>query len=53
MDPIGMYYCSKYNDSKATSFTKAKRETNKVANVSPGPGMYKLPTEFGYANNLS
>lgn len=55
IDPIGMYYCSKYADSKASTFTKAKRETTKIRNISPGPGMYKLQTEFGYVffyNNL-
>lgn len=48
MDPKGLYYCSKFADTKSTVFTRAKRELTKIRAVSPGPGAYRLPSEFGY-----
>lgn len=48
MDPTGLYYCSKFADTKSTVFTRAKRELTKIRAVSPGPGAYRLPSEFGY-----
>ncbi|CAK86276.1 unnamed protein product (macronuclear) [Paramecium tetraurelia] len=48
IDPQGLYYCSKFADTKSTVFTKAKRELTKIRMESPGPGAYKLPSEFGF-----
>lgn len=48
IDPKGLYYCSKFVDTKSTVFTRAKRELTKIRALSPGPGAYRLPSEFGY-----
>ncbi|CAD8052790.1 unnamed protein product [Paramecium sonneborni] len=48
IDPKGLYYCSKFVDIKSTIFTKTKRELTKIRAESPGPGAYRLPSEFGH-----
>ena len=43
----GNYYNSKYSNSKCRSFGKSTRDSKGKANMTPGPGQYKMPSEFG------
>ena len=44
----GVFFNSKYHNSKCRSFSKADRECkNRLANT-PGPGNYIMPSEFGF-----
>jgi len=45
----GKYFNSKFHSSKCRSFSKSARATLELFGVkNPGPGQYRLPSEFGY-----
>jgi Sperm-tail PG-rich repeat len=47
----GEYFLSKFRSTGAKTLYKSRRETLQHLNVDkycPGPGMYKLPSDFGY-----
>lgn len=46
----GSYYVSKFKSSFCRSFSHAMRKNASLANIetTPGPGSYKLPSEFGH-----
>jgi Sperm-tail PG-rich repeat len=54
----GTYFVDKYKNSQAPVFTKQSRlvtlDPSETRKITPGPGSYKMPTEFGYyeINNL-
>ncbi|KAL4443097.1 hypothetical protein ABPG74_002164 [Tetrahymena malaccensis] len=48
INPDGKYFVSKFKSSNSRSFTHSKRITNGVSQFTPGPGSYRLPSEFGY-----
>ncbi|CAD8122428.1 unnamed protein product [Paramecium sonneborni] len=48
IDPKGTYFCSKFSASKCNKFSRAQRTMSEYRNKSPGPGTYKLPSEFGF-----
>lgn len=48
IDPLGTYFCSKFSASKCNKFPRAHRTMSDNRNRSPGPGSYKLPSEFGF-----
>ncbi|EAR85445.1 sperm-tail PG-rich repeat protein (macronuclear) [Tetrahymena thermophila SB210] len=48
INPDGRYFVSKFKSSNSRSFTHSKRITNGVSQFTPGPGSYRLPSEFGY-----
>ncbi len=54
LDAKGSYAYSKWKSSGAPLFTKATRrvdlETSKTRKITPGPGTYRLQTEFGFYN---
>lgn len=45
----GRYYLSNFNSSKCRSFPHDMRRTGSVGTFTktPGPGSYRLPSEFG------
>jgi hypothetical protein len=43
----GVFFNSKYKNSKCRSFGKANRDSQKRTSDMPGPGNYMLPSEFG------
>ena len=49
---VGAYNLSRFKNSMCRSFSKADRNTLgidiKKKNNQPGPGNYRLPSEFGY-----
>ncbi|CAK62782.1 unnamed protein product (macronuclear) [Paramecium tetraurelia] len=47
-DPMGTYFCSKFSASKCNKFPRAQRTMSEYRDRSPGPGSYKLPSEFGF-----
>lgn len=58
LNPQGKYSLSKLQNSKVRSFGSAKRkslnensQSNKFYNLAPGPGNYRLPSDFGYYVN--
>lgn len=60
IDPVGNYYISKFKSTQTRSFPKSKRDFTRRASISlckragvistvtPGPGSYKLPSDFGH-----
>ena len=58
INPQGRYSLSKLQNAKVRSFGNAKRkslnersQSNFVLNSAPGPGNYRLPSDFGYYVN--
>lgn len=47
IDPFGTYFCSKYGTSKCNKFPRAERILSEYRESYPGPGTYKLHSEFG------
>lgn len=48
----GNYFNSKYPNSKCRSFGKATRDSKQKGIANPGPGQYRMPSEFGiYESN--
>ena len=43
----GSYFNSKYPNSKCRSFGKELRDNKSKAGKTPGPGQYRLPSDFG------
>ncbi|CAD8195647.1 unnamed protein product [Paramecium pentaurelia] len=48
INPLGTYFCSKFGASKCNKFPRAQRSMSDHHNSSPGPGTYKLPSDFGF-----
>ena len=52
VNPNGTYFVDKYKNSQAPVFTKQSRlvtlDVSETRKITPGPGSYKAPTEFGY-----
>jgi len=50
MSADGKYFVSKFHDTGARTFMHAAREglITKSALISPGPGYYRMPSEFGH-----
>jgi len=49
IDPKGAYFVSKFHSSMCRSFSHAQRKGLGInAEGVPGPGSYRLPSEFGY-----
>ncbi len=48
MSNKGNYFISKLKNSGCNFFNKQKRRMGKKANPSPGPGSYRMPSDFGY-----
>lgn len=44
----GSYFLSKMKNSGCNFFNKSKRSCNTRVSSSPGPGSYRLPSDFGY-----
>ncbi|KRX06877.1 hypothetical protein PPERSA_11522 [Pseudocohnilembus persalinus] len=44
----GKYTQSRYHNIKYGSFSSSKRNFFGIGNTAPGPGSYRLPSEFGY-----
>jgi hypothetical protein len=49
----GKYFVSSFHSSKCRSFPHDMRRTGSVGTFTktPGPGSYRLPSEFGYYEN--
>lgn len=48
MSPEGKYVSSKHNSSFCRPFPKENRASLVPKLKTPGPGFYRLPSEFGY-----
>lgn len=48
MTPNGKYFVSNFKNSKCRTFSHEMRKTFSVGTITPGPGNYRLPSEFGY-----
>ena len=52
VSPNGTYFVDKFKNSQAPLFTKQQRlvtlDPSETRKITPGPGTYKAPTEFGY-----
>lgn len=52
VDKTGQYFINKYKNSGAPVFNKQKRivalDTSETRKITPGPGSYRLQSEFGY-----
>jgi len=48
MSPDGRYCTSKIHNSLASRFGICSRPNLNTKNFNPGPGNYKLPSEFGH-----
>ena len=48
MSNKGSYFISKLKNSGCNFFNKQKRSMGRKPNPSPGPGSYRMPSDFGY-----
>ena len=48
MSPEGKYFVSKIHNSQARSFGNSLRQPLAPKSSTPGPGNYRLPSEFGH-----
>lgn len=52
LNKTGIYFNRGYKNSGAPRFSRSKREglrgANETSKMNPGPGTYKLYSEFGY-----
>ena len=44
----GLYFSSKLRNSRCRSFGKASRMFNRAPSAKPGPGAYRIPSDFGF-----
>ena len=48
LSPDGKYLLSKMRNSLVRSFASSERERGVPKSMIPGPGAYRMPSEFGY-----
>lgn len=48
INPKGAYSSSKFKNSMCRSFGKALRGSTRVPSARPGPGNYRMPSDFGF-----
>lgn len=48
MSPEGTYFISKIHNSQARRFGTSNRQPLAPKSNTPGPGNYRIPSEFGY-----